>query len=108
MPAESVVSRRSFLKLSAFSALAGPHLLKAAAPERSLSFYNLHTAEKLNVVYWADGGYVPQALVAIDHHLRDYRSGEIHAIDSRLLDLLHELHSKLETTEPIQIISGYR
>lgn len=108
MSGESVVSRRTFLKLGGFAVVAAPHLLKAAAPERSLSFYNLHTAEKLRVVYWADGGYVPEALVAIDRHLRDYRTGDIHAIDRRLLDLLHELHAKLETTESIQIISGYR
>ena len=53
-----------------------------ATPERSLSFYNLHTSEKLKVVYWAEGGYVPESLTQINHLLRDYRNGKVHEIDS--------------------------
>jgi len=80
----------------------------AAAPERSLSFYNLHTSEKLKTVYWAEGAYVPEGLAAINHHLRDYRTGEVREIDRRLLDLLYQLHGRLETNQPFQLISGYR
>src|ERR1700736_5243764 len=29
---------------------------------RSLTFYNVHTGESLNRVYWAEGEYVPGAL----------------------------------------------
>jgi uncharacterized protein YcbK (DUF882 family) len=108
MPADLLLSRRSFLRFSALAVVAGPQLLKAAAPERSLSFYNLHTAEKLRLVYWADGGYVPESLAAINHHLRDHRTGAIHEIDRRLLDLLWQVRGQLETTEPFEIISGYR
>src|SRR5262245_60907836 len=109
MSLESVLSRRTFLKWSAFSVIAGPQLLQAAEkPERSLSFNNLHTAEKLNVVYWAEGHYVPESLAAINRHLRDYRTGDVHDIDQRLLDLLHQLRGQLNTNEPIELISGYR
>ena len=102
------LSRRSFLKFGALAAVAGPQLLKAAAPERALSFYNLHTAEKLKVVYWADGAYVPESLVAINRLLRDHRTNSVHEIDRRLLDLLSQVRAKLETSQPFQIISGYR
>jgi uncharacterized protein YcbK (DUF882 family) len=105
------LSRRSFLKLGAFTAVAAPQLLKAAGaakPERSLSIYNLHTSEKLKVVYWADGGYVPESLTQIDHLLRDHRNGKVHEIDRRLLDLLSQVHTKLETTESFHLVSGYR
>ena len=57
---------------------------------------------------WADGAYVPEALAAIDHLLRDFRNGEVHAIEPRLLDLLSVLHAKLETVAPFDVISGYR
>jgi uncharacterized protein YcbK (DUF882 family) len=105
------LSRRSFLKLGAFAAVAGPQLLKAAGasnPERSLSIYNLHTSEKLKVVYWAEGGYVPESLTQINHLLRDHRNGKVHEIDPRLLDLLSQVHAKLETTESFHLVSGYR
>jgi uncharacterized protein YcbK (DUF882 family) len=83
-------------------------MLKASASERLLSFYNLHTAERLKVVYWADGAYVPESLAAINRVLRDHRTGSVHEIDQRLLDLLSQVRSKLDTSEPFQIISGYR
>jgi uncharacterized protein YcbK (DUF882 family) len=105
------LSRRSFLKFGAFAAVAGPQLLKAAGdstPERSLSIYNLHTSEKLKVVYWADGGYVPESLTKLNHLLRDYRNNKTHEIDPRLLDLLSQVHTKLETTESFHLVSGYR
>src|SRR5579884_937285 len=109
MVSESVVSRRSFIQLAALAIVAAPAGLKgAAAPERSLSFYNLHTSEKLKTVYWAEGAYVPEGLAAINHHLRDYRTGEVREIDRRLLDLLYQLHGRLETNQPFQLISGYR
>jgi uncharacterized protein YcbK (DUF882 family) len=111
MSAESIISRRSFLKFGALgtaAALAAPRLLMAAEPERALSFYNLHTAEKLKVVYWSGGSYVPQSLAEINRVLRDHRTGSIHEIDRRLLDLLSGIRQQLDTPEPFQIISGYR
>ena len=108
MAQQSLLSRRSFVKLGALALAAGPQLLKAAAPERSLSLYNLHTTEQLKVVYWADGAYVPESLTAIDRVLRDHRTGTVHEIDRRLLDLLCQVRTQLDTTEPFQIISGYR
>ena len=90
-----------------------PQLLKAAGAadvtvDRSLSFYNLHTSEKLKVVYWAGGEYVSESLAQINHLLRDYRNGKTHEIDPRLLDLLCRVHTKLETTESFHLVSGYR
>ena len=58
---------------------------------RRLSFYSLHTRESLSTVFWQDNRLVPDALAEIDWHLRDFRSGEVRAIDPNLLDLLHRL-----------------
>lgn len=80
-----------------------------AAPEaRSLSFYNLHTEEKLNVIYWQNGQYQPDALTAINRVLRDHRNDEQTPIDPQLLELLFLLQQKVQSKQPFHVISGYR
>jgi uncharacterized protein YcbK (DUF882 family) len=106
-------SRRRFLKLGsmATAATAVPRWLQAQAVSsepRALAFYHTHTGERLRVAYWADGHYVPEALTQINWMLRDYRRNEIKPIDTRLLELLYALATKLETREPFHIICGYR
>jgi len=75
---------------------------------RTLSFYNLHTGESLKTTYCVDGTCVPGALDEINTILRDFRTGEKHEIDTRLLDLLSTIYGKAETNKPFQVISGYR
>ena len=75
---------------------------------RKVAFHNLHTDEKLEAVYFENGAYQPDALNAIGHVLRDYRTGDIHEMEPQLMDLLHSLSHKVETVRPFQIISGYR
>ncbi len=107
------LDRRGFIRLVALasvsilpgSALAG---VLAPASERSISFYNLHTAESLKAVYWTRDGYVASALREINHILRDFRANEVKPIDLRLLDLLVAVRTRLGTKEPFHVISGYR
>ena len=75
---------------------------------RRLSFLNLHTDERCSVVYREDGACVPGALAEVNNVLRDFRTGEVHPIDTRLLDLLADLSTRMETTGPFHVISGYR
>jgi len=109
------VSRRTFLAAGLATAVAcfSPYkafasVFKTFPPEKALAFYNTHTGETLKAVYWEQGTYVPQALVEINHILRDYRSGEVREIEPALLDLLFALQQKLESAAPFSIISGYR
>jgi uncharacterized protein YcbK (DUF882 family) len=44
----------------------------------------------------------------VDWVLRDFRTGEARPIDRRILDLLWRLRSVLGTTEPYEVISGFR
>lgn len=83
-------------------------LAARAAGTRALKFAHTHTGERLVVEYFDKDAYVPNALAAVNHFLRDFRTGEVHAIDEGLLDLLHGLTSLTETTRPFQVISGYR
>lgn len=75
---------------------------------RKLELLNLHTGESLQAVYFEDGRYLPDALAEIDVVLRDHRTGEVHPIEPRLLDLLHRLSASLESDAPYHVISGYR
>lgn len=111
----STGSRRRFIKLLAGSvSCAGvlPTLVTAAVrPDpgsRSLVFHHLHTGETLEAEYWHDGHYDRNALTAVDHVLRDFRTGDVHAIDRELLDLLHRVQRELGVYAPFQVIGGYR
>lgn len=103
-------SRRRFLKfgLAAISAAAVWPAEARLIDRRRLSFENLHTGERLDTVYWVNGVYQPGALRAINFILRDFRSGDVYPIDRHLLDLLVRLQTRLHSTAPIQVISGYR
>ena len=109
------ISRRVFLSAGLAMTIACVFPYKAVgavsklfSAERELSFYNTHTGENMEAVYWSEGMYVPQALADINYILRDYRTGEVKDIDTDLLDLLYNLRQKLECTGPFDIISGYR
>jgi uncharacterized protein YcbK (DUF882 family) len=91
--------------LIAAPAIAAPRF---APDRRSLAFHNLHTGEHLDLVYWSDGTYHQDALRQIDYVLRDFRTGDVHAIDPSLLDLLVRIGRQLESTSPFEVISGYR
>jgi uncharacterized protein YcbK (DUF882 family) len=101
-----------FFAASAASCVLGSSLGRIAqatvSGARRLSFYSLHTEEALSTVYWQDGRLLPDALAEIDWHLRDFRTGDVHAIDPGLLDLLHRLGRMMAYDGPIHVISGYR
>ena len=103
--------RREFLAASCAAAVAlllGPRDARAAATPRRLSFVNTHTDETLSVVYWAEGRYEPQALQDINFILRDYRAEAVKEIDPGLIDLVHALRTRLRSSAPFHVISGYR
>jgi uncharacterized protein YcbK (DUF882 family) len=75
---------------------------------RRLSFRHTHTRESLSIVYAMDEAYIPSSLERIDWFLRDFRSGESHPIDPKLLDQLHQLAESTRSSAPYEVISGYR
>lgn len=77
-------------------------------PDRSLAFRNLHTGESLRSTYWAEGDYLQDELKGVNQVLRDHRSGEIHPMDPRLLDLLYMVQQAVGVSGAFHIISGYR
>ena len=106
-------SRRRFLGatagLLAFPMLAIPRRsLAGVAEPRALSFLHTHTAERLSVAYAAGDTYFPDALATVNRFLRDFRNGEIHPIDPRLLDQLYQISSVTGSKASYEVISGYR
>jgi uncharacterized protein YcbK (DUF882 family) len=109
-------TRRRFLSGAAGMAalLLAPRAL-AAAPRprgavpgpRALAFESLHTGERLEVAYSERGEYLPEALTHLDRLLRDHRTGEVHAIDPALFDLLHDVRTATGG-RVFEVISGYR
>jgi len=85
-----------------------PALLKGAGNFRNISLVNEKTGEWLNTVYWADGEYVPDAMVAINRILRDWREELIYKMDPRTIDILSATQGLLDCSEPFHIVSGYR
>ena len=110
----SNLNRRIFLRQS-LGVAAGVFLfnnvqanLRTLVPDRTLAFYNLHTHERLKAQYWSKGGYDKSALEDIAFVLRDFRTNEVKAIDTQLLDLLAEVQTRLSSRREFQVISGYR
>jgi uncharacterized protein YcbK (DUF882 family) len=123
-----LISRRHVLAAAAAlsgSALSGAALSRAAlssvadlwpqtplgAPDaaaRRIALTNLHTGERLDIEYFRDGVYAPEALAALELLLRDFRNGEKHAIDPKLLDYLVDVAAQIGVQPAYSIISGYR
>lgn len=77
-------------------------------PPRRLAFDNLHTGERQDLTYWADGAYIADSVARMNILLRDFRTGETKAIDLRLFDLLHALRQMMGSAAPFGVVSGYR
>jgi uncharacterized protein YcbK (DUF882 family) len=104
-------SRRMFVRTlaGALPLIAVPRAVRAVSTKsRRLDFEHTHTGERLSVKYFEDGAYVPEALTKVNYFLRDFRTGDIHAIDPSLLDLLHHLADLTRTRKPFQVISAFR
>ena len=76
--------------------------------ERTLSFYNTHTHERLTVIYKNGDNYVAEAMAKIAKIMRDHRTGDIHPIDPELMDFLYDLLTEVDNHGEVHIISGYR
>ena len=109
-PNRTAPGRRNFLR-GAGAALVLLPLGAAWArtpARRSLSFVHTHTGERLSSVYFQDGEYRPGELDRINQLLRDFRTGDVHSIDTGVLDILADLRVLADRDEPYEVISGYR
>jgi uncharacterized protein YcbK (DUF882 family) len=104
------LGRRGFLAAAVGmggAAIMGPAMAGDGAP-RSLSVRRFFTNESFSGVYWRDGHYDKDALRQLDNVFRDLSAAEATPMDPRLFDVLHDVAQRLDTTEPYEVISGYR
>jgi uncharacterized protein YcbK (DUF882 family) len=80
----------------------------ATLPERSITLVNTHTRETAEVVFKRGEQYEAAGLDALKKVLRDHRNGEMHDMDPKLFDLLHQLALAAHCEPHFEIISGYR
>ena len=110
------LDRRSFLKASLVGAavlLAKPVFPKDLAPHKfplgTLSLYNIHTDERLEVAYRkASGEYDQEALRALNWVLRCHHTGQVADMDVNVIEFLNMVDKQLGGNNDIQVISGFR
>lgn len=109
-------TRRAFLRTSvAGVAMLGGRLVCPSVtfagelPEARLTFVNVWTDERLDVTYRNEaGGYDFDALDEVNHILRCHYTGEVAAIDVRVLEHVNLVQKKLGGDREIHVISGFR
>jgi len=109
-------TRRSFLKTSVVgllllgSRLLSPSVARASKlPDGELTFFNVHTNERLRVQYRDnEGNYDLTALDEVNHILRCHHTGEVAAIDVRMLEHVNLVQKAVDSGGEIHVISGYR
>jgi len=89
-----------------FSNAAG--FLRGAGDIRKFTMTSGRTGERIEIIYWIEGDYIPEALREINHFMRDWRQGRSTSIDTRTVDIVAASHRLLDTNEPYQLLSGYR
>ena len=111
----SSITRRGLLKAFAATAVtAAPTysnaagFLRGGGDIRRLNMYSGRTGESIDTIYWIDGNYIPQAMTEVDRFFRDWRSGQIHQIDTRAIDIVAATQNLLDTKNPYILISGFR
>lgn len=110
---DMTLSRRGLLKslatVGVLTTLPGTALAgRLNEPHYSTSFRNTHTGESFDGVYRIGRRYLPDAFEKIGYVLRDFRTGDIHPIDPRLIDIITSLHIRSGGKTPFDIVSGYR
>ncbi len=108
-------TRRALLAAFAATAIAAAPtgagafgILRGAGDIRRLRMYSGRTGESIDILYWIDGAYVPEALQAINHFMRDQRNNRAARMDTRTLDIMAAAHRLMEVSEPYTLLSGYR
>jgi uncharacterized protein YcbK (DUF882 family) len=75
---------------------------------RTITMHHVHTDENITITYKRDGRYDEAALDKLNWFLRDWRRGKEIRMDSQLIDLLWEVQRETGSTQPIDVVCGYR
>jgi uncharacterized protein YcbK (DUF882 family) len=89
-------------------ATAPVHEADAAAGDRALKLYNMHTKETATIVFKRGNRFDPSGLKQLNQFLRDWRRNEPTKMDPQLFDLIWSVYQQSGSRQPIHVVSGYR
>lgn len=77
---------------------------------RSIAMHQPDTGQRVNVVYGRDGVYDQRAMEQVAELFKDRRTGDVHPVDPKLLDLLVTVRERLGLgpSTTFVVTSGYR
>ena len=111
----SGMTRRAILgAFAATSLIAAPTysnaagFLRGAGDVRRLRMTSPRTGERIDTIYWIEGDYIKDAVKEINLFMRDWRTNDVHHIDTRTIDIMAAAHNLLDVDEPYMLLSGYR
>ena len=107
------LTRRLFVatmgaSLAAPAILGGAPAHAASGHIRRLRMLCGQTDENIDVIYWIDGEYIPEAMSEINQFMRDWREDKAIVMNRENIDILAATHRILDTDEPFSLLSGYR
>jgi uncharacterized protein YcbK (DUF882 family) len=75
---------------------------------RTLSFSSSHTNESGTFTYRVNGYYDQAVLDKLNWFMRDWRLNEPTKMDPKLFDIIWEVYRQSGSSQPIDVLSGYR
>ncbi len=75
---------------------------------RTVVFSSSHTNESGSFTYMVDGVYDSAVLDKLNWFMRDWRLNEPTKMDPKLFDIIWEVYRESGSTQPIDVLSGYR
>jgi uncharacterized protein YcbK (DUF882 family) len=75
---------------------------------RTLRFYHTHTLKTLEVTYFENGLYLLEPMEQLRVFLADWRNGDQHEIEPKLMDILWEIQRVTGNNDTYEVISAYR
>ena len=108
-------SRRALLRVFAAGAIAAAptysnafSLIRGAGDIRRIKMHSGRSGESVDLIYWVDGNYIPEAIDEVSYFMRDWRSGRVKLIDQRTIDIVAATQRMMDTNESFNMLSGYR
>lgn len=118
MTIKTTISRRTFLTAAAKTSVAAAaaticiqnNAIAATSQvsEKKLRFWNTHTRESIEAVFFRNGNYEANELNKLKYFLRDHRENEWMDMDVGLYEQLWDLQQSVGGQEIFEVISGYR
>jgi uncharacterized protein YcbK (DUF882 family) len=75
---------------------------------RTISLSDGHTNEAGSFTYMVNGAYDSSVLEKLNWFMRDWRHDEKTTMDPRMFDIVWEVYRESGSTQPVDVLSGYR